>query len=283
VVPSVLANHIGMARGLFEASAIKRELDIMRNSNRTSAEFANARARLQMLVAGAGGWSRVARAVEGGASERSATSNDYSTMGRYTADRLPVELRRYVGHDGCDAHHVAGVGNYLVGLGMQRHEVHQYAGYFVGSSQTVRTAIRNHIRSGQRLMDEHVTNAHDARAIIGAIRAGRIRREDAPPSVQRLMEQMQQQGIDPATADARAIQGYFEQNPQALETARREARERLQQVRTELRQTGTTTEAAFDAAVEALDRGPQRPAVVSTETPTTQQPSQVSIASAAPS
>ena len=57
-------------------------------------------------------------------------------------------MRRYVDRYG--AHHVAAVGNYLSGLGMHQHEVHQYAGFFVGSSETVRHAIRAHVRTARR-------------------------------------------------------------------------------------------------------------------------------------
>ena len=86
----------------------------------------------------------------------------------------------------------------------------------------MRDAIRDHIRRREALTDEHVTGAADARAMIGAIRAGKVRLEDAPPSVQKLMEEMRRNGVDPATAEPEAIQRYFEQNPRALEAARRE-------------------------------------------------------------
>lgn len=85
----------------------------------------------------------------------------------------------------------------------------------------MRHAIRDHIRSGAALSDEHVTSAADARAIMGAIRAGRIKPEDAPPSVRRLMERMEREGVDPATADPSRIQQFLDQNPNALEEAKR--------------------------------------------------------------
>jgi hypothetical protein len=136
VVLGLLANRIGMARSLgLQGSELQRQLQIMRASNRTSADFAVARARVQALVAGMGGWSRVAQVVEAEASGRTPSSNDYAAITGYAADRLPVEMRRWIG-GGCDAHHVAGVGNYLIGLGLLPHEVHEYTGYFVGSSQT---------------------------------------------------------------------------------------------------------------------------------------------------
>ena len=221
VIPSVLANHIGLARGLgLQGSELQRQLEIMRASNRTSAEFVQARARVQALVAGMGGWRGVAAAAErgGGSGDQLSSLARAFEMngGPYMADRLPTQMSRWVSTT-YDAHHVAGVGNYLHNLGIN---AHQYTGFFVGSSDTVRHAIRDHVRNRTALTDEHVTNAADARAIIGAIQAGRIRLEDAPPSVRHLIEDMRSRGIDPSTADPGAIQRYFDQNPQALERAR---------------------------------------------------------------
>src|SRR5262245_49378230 len=39
VLPSVLANNIGLAKGLRDGSELHRQLEIMRHSNRTSADF----------------------------------------------------------------------------------------------------------------------------------------------------------------------------------------------------------------------------------------------------
>jgi hypothetical protein len=251
VVLSVLANHIGMAQGLgLQGSDLQRQLQIMRASNRTSADFVHALRAVQTLVAGMGGWSRVARAVEGG-SERSLNSNSYTALGGYAADRLPVEMRRYVDRYG--AHHVAAVGNYLSGLGMHQHEVHQYAGFFVGSSETVRHAIHARVHQGQALTDEHVTSAADARAIMGAIRAGRIKPEDAPPSVRRLMERMEREGVDPTTADPSRIQQFFDQNPNALEEAKRANAAALTAL------AGTTREDTATATVRTLVVGQLSP------------------------
>ena len=140
--------------------------------------------------------------------------------GPYDANSLPAGMRRWMMGGRYDAHHVAATGNYLHDLGI---DAQQYTGYFVGSSDTVREAIRNHIRRQEAMTDEHVTGAADARAMIGAIRAGKVRLEDAPPSVQKLMEEMRRNGVDPAMAEPEAIQRYLEQNPRALEAARRQA------------------------------------------------------------
>jgi hypothetical protein len=279
VVLSVLANHIGMAQGLgLQGSELQRQLRIMRASNRTSADFVHALRAVQTLVAGMGGWSRVSRAVEGG--ERSPNSHSYTALGGYSADRLPMEMRRYVDRYG--AHHVAAVGNYLSGLGMHQHEVHQYAGFFVGSSETVRHAIRDHVRGGAALTDEHVTSAADARAIMGAIRAGRIRPEDAPPSVRRLMERMEREGVDPANADPQAIQRFFDQNPNALEEAKRVALAYITSEQTRLLSSAPIGEQSPEALALAEQRrltqlrgaGREQPTETATVAPSTPAPTQ---------
>jgi hypothetical protein len=145
------------------------------------------------------------------------------TGGPFTATNLSAGMRGHTMGGRFSTQDVASAGNYLSSLGMTTDEIHRHAGYFVGSSDTVRHAIRDHIRKGEMLTDSHVTNMNDARAIMGAIKAGKIKPENAPPSVQKLMEQMKQQGVDPATADPKKIQEYFEKNPQALEAAKKEA------------------------------------------------------------
>jgi len=215
VVLGVLANHIGMARGLgLQGSELQRQLQIMRASNRTSADFVNALRIVQTLVAGMGGWSRVARAVDDGGTTN---SNTYAALGgSYAADRLPMEMRRYVDRYG--AHHVAAVGNYLNDLGMHQHEVHRYAGFFVGSSETVRHAIRDHVRSGRQITDADITNVNDARALIGAVQAGRITRDALPPSMQRLIQEMERGNVD--LDNSESVRTYLQNNPDALERAR---------------------------------------------------------------
>jgi hypothetical protein len=271
VVLSVLANHIGMARGLgLQGSELQRQLQIMRASNRTSADFVNALRAVQTLVAGMGGWSRVAREVAGG--DRTTNSNTYAALGSgYSADRLPMEMRRYVDRYG--AHHVAAVGNYLTGLGMEQHDVHRFAGFFVGSSETVRHAIHARVHHGQALTDEHVTSAADARAIMGAIRAGRIRPEDAPPSVRRLMERMEREGVDPSKADASQVQQFFERNPNALEEAKRVNATDI------TAQTGVTTQALLaeqQRLTQLRGAGREQPTETATLAPSTQAPTQPS-------
>ena len=262
---SVLANHVGMAQGLgLQGSELQRQIQIMRDSNRTGPEFAQARLRVQALVAAMGGWSRVARAADGG--ERTINSNSYAVMSGYTANNLPIEMRTHLGR--YDAAHVAAVGNYLSDLGLHQHDVQRYAGFFVGSSETVRQAIRARIHQGQALTDEHVTSAADARAIMGAIRAGRIKPEDAPPSVRRLMERMEREGVDPATADPTRIQQFLDQNPNALEEAKREITVHLTTLAGTTREDTTIATARAEEA--ALKTGQLLP---SGQEPTQKQPS----------
>jgi len=55
------------------------------------------------------------------------------------------------------------------------------------------------------------------KAVIGAIKAGKMKKEDAPPSMQKLMEEMEKKGIDPMKGDVKALDNYFKENPKALE------------------------------------------------------------------
>lgn len=84
----------------------------------------------------------------------------------------------------------------------------------------MRAAIGNHIRRGERLTDEHITSERDVRAVIGAIKSGHVKPEDAPPSVRQIMDDMRARGIDPAKAEPRQVEQYFRDNPKALEAAK---------------------------------------------------------------
>jgi hypothetical protein len=215
VVLSVLANHIGRAQGLIGGSELQRQLQIMRNSNRTDAAFARALAEVRRIVGSMpGGWRHVARAMDDGGTTN---SNTYAVLGGYSASSLPVEMRRYLGQ--YDANHVAAVGNYLRSLGLEHHHVHQYAGFFVGSSETVRHAIREHRHNGRQITDADITSVNDARALIGAVQSRRISRDALPPSMQRLMEEMERGNVD--LDNSESVRAYFQNNPDALERARR--------------------------------------------------------------
>jgi hypothetical protein len=97
-----------------------------------------------------------------------------------------------------------------------------YAGYFVGASKTTRDAIAQQIKSGKAMTDDDVTSTDDATAVIGAVKSGKMKREEAPASVQKVMKDMKEEGVDPATAEPKAVHKYFKEHPKALEKAKDE-------------------------------------------------------------
>lgn len=99
------------------------------------------------------------------------------------------------------------------------------AGFFVGGSPEMRDALRSALRDGTSIADEKVKNMNDVSMVIGAIRAGKLKADDprVPDSVKRIIEDMKTKGIDPATADPKAIKKYFKDNPKALEAVRKDA------------------------------------------------------------
>ena len=211
-----------------DAETRKVMLHKLENANRTSAEFSALIAQGGIRLAALGGAlsSETAREVAR-AEGRSIDARGRSSMelahglngGPYTAATLSDGMRSHIDNArGIHAGHVANVGNYLHGLGIN---APQYTGYFAGSSEAIRNAIRDHIKDGRKITDDEIKNPKDAKAIIGAIKAGKMKKEDAPPSVQKLMEDMEKKGIDPAKTDPKAIDQYFQQNPKALEEMKR--------------------------------------------------------------
>ena len=65
---------------------------------------------------------------------------------------------------------------------------------------------------------------HDVSMVIGAIRAGKLTSDDPriPDSVKKIITDMKAQGIDPKSADQKAIRGYLRANPNALRRQRSE-------------------------------------------------------------
>jgi hypothetical protein len=100
------------------------------------------------------------------------------------------------------------------------------AGFFVGTSHEMRDALRGAIRNGTSITDDQVKNPNDVAAVIGAIRAGKMKPDDprVPPSVRQIMEDMKKKGIDPSTAKPDEIRKYLKNNPGALEAAKKEAK-----------------------------------------------------------
>jgi len=99
-----------------------------------------------------------------------------------------------------------------------------YTGFFVGASPGMRDALRDAIRNGTPIGEDKVKNMRDVSAVVGAIRAGKLKPDDPriPDSVKKIIKDMKEKGIDPATADHKVIKKYLDDNPRALEAARKQ-------------------------------------------------------------
>ncbi len=123
------------------------------------------------------------------------------------------------------------------------------AGFFVGGSPEMRDALRHAITNGTTITDDKVKSMRDVSMVIGAVRAGKLKPDDPsiPASVRQIMEDMKKQGIDPATADTKKIKKYLDDNPRALDAAKRTTAERLQS-------KGAKADAEIDTSLEAKIR-----------------------------
>jgi hypothetical protein len=101
------------------------------------------------------------------------------------------------------------------------------AGFFVGASTEMRDALRGAIHNGTHITDDQVKNTGDVSAVIGAIRAGKLKADDPriPPSVKSIIEDMKKSGVD--TNDSNAVRSYLKKHPDALDAAKKKADERL--------------------------------------------------------
>lgn len=216
---TILSQHLGSAAaGDVDADTRRAMQRTLETANRTGSNYAALIAGAGLRLASLGNLSpEVAREVARGEG-RGRSSTDFNMAfngGPYTASNLSSDMRSYVDASrGISPAHVAQVGNYLTSLGMQ---ANQYAGYFTGSSEVIRNAIRDHVEKGAKITDAHITNPGDVKAVLGAIKAGKMKPEDAPPSVRAIIDDMKKKGIDPSTADPKALDQYFKDNPKALE------------------------------------------------------------------
>lgn len=243
---NILNQHLGSpAAASMDADTRKQMQRTLETANRTGSDFAalvaNGGMRLAALSGASGESLRDGGSVDGRSGSRS--SIDLQRMahgGPYTGTTLSGEMKSWVDPThGITAAHVAGVGNYLNTLGIN---APQYTGYFVGSSEATRNAIRDYINKGTKITDEHIKNPNDVKAVMGAIKAGKMKREDAPPSVQQIIKRMEREGV--SANDPKAVDRYFEANPKALEDARKDADKRVEA-------KANLTDGNVDAALEA--------------------------------
>ena len=175
VFPSVLAKYESMAKDLgLGVSQQQREIDAARNANPTAASpqganFGQLAARFLSNVP-------LAMRDDGKGGERASSA-------AITRD-APLSVN--------------GAISYARELGINP----AHAGFFVGTSADMRDALRSAVRDGASITDDKVKNMRDVAAVIGAIRAGKLKSDDPrlPPSVRSIIEDMKKKGIDPSTA-----------------------------------------------------------------------------------
>jgi hypothetical protein len=100
-----------------------------------------------------------------------------------------------------------------------------FAKLFSGASAEGLNAIAEFIRNGKPASDDDIHTIKDARAWIGAIRAGKIDPNDPnlPPAIKKIIAGMREAGIDPATGKPEEIKAWFDKNPDALRKAKASA------------------------------------------------------------
>jgi len=200
VFPTVLAKYEKMAKDLgLGVAPQQREIDAARNANPTAAggtglDFGK--------LAGLHHASKPL-ALRGDGEGRSSTSERVTAAALSRSAPLSVD----------------GAIGYARELGMNP----AFAGFFVGTSHEMRDALRGAIRNGTSITDDQVKNPNDVAAVIGAIRAGKMKRDDPrmPPSVRQIIEDMKKEGIDPATADPKKVKKYLNDHPEALDAAKK--------------------------------------------------------------
>jgi hypothetical protein len=223
VFPTVLAKYERMAKDLgLGVSPQQREIDAARNANPTAAggtglDFGK--------LAGLHHASRPLALRDDGES-RSNTSERVTAAALSRTAPLSVD----------------GAIGYARELGMNP----ALAGFFVGASHEMRNALRSAIRNGTSITDDQVKNPNDVAAVIGAIRAGKMKADDprVPPSVRQIIDDMKKQGIDPATADPKKVKKYLDQHPAALDAAKKRLDARVDS-------TAPKTDAQIDANLDA--------------------------------
>jgi hypothetical protein len=164
------------------------------------------------------GLNRIADARGDGAG--SGHGLERASSASYSRELSASSTYKELASEGYNATQVTSALNYAKSIGINDNA---YAGYFVGSSQATRDAIAAHLKHGKAITDEQVKKPEDVAAIIGAVKSGKMKPEEAPPSVRKILEDMKKDGVDPATADPKSVRKYLQEHPKALDVAKKEA------------------------------------------------------------
>jgi hypothetical protein len=195
VIPGVLAKYESVAREMgLGVSPVQRAIEAAKNGNPTGAgPFGLDPAQAALRLAGN---VPLAMRDEGGSSR----GGERPSNAAITRD-APLTVN--------------GAISYARELGINPAQ----ASFFVGASADMREALKSAIRDGANISDDKVKSMRDVSAVLGAIRAGKLKADDprVPPSVKKVIEDMKSKGIDPATADPKDVQKYLKENPGKLD------------------------------------------------------------------
>jgi hypothetical protein len=189
-----------------DPNTIAAALRSAREANITSSTFAAAQGYLHAALGSAAGAART-----GGGGD----TGDHGNGSARSGER-PSSTSYAYGHDA--ALSTTAASHFARELGMGP----GYAGFFVGASPGMRDALRDAIKNGTAIGEDKVRNMRDVSAVVGAIRAGKLKPDDPriPKSVQEIIKRMKENGIDPATADPKEIRKYLKDHPDELKAAK---------------------------------------------------------------
>ena len=220
---TLVTQHLGSTSATAYDPVFRQQLiQAIEKANITGADYiAGVKAGLQIGL-------KYAEMVDGrghsdaNSSSRSLSSYKGDLPTNYTPSNLSSTLQGLVDTSrGITPRQVADAANFAQRIGI---EPGPYAGYFTGASQTMQTAIERHIKAGDKITDDHIKNPNDVKAVLGAIKAGKMKKEDAPPAMQQIIKDMEAKGIKPDSADPKVIEQYFKDNPKALEAVKKEVK-----------------------------------------------------------
>jgi hypothetical protein len=204
----VMAKYEGLAKELgLGMSQTQRDLDVLKNANRTDAAFASAAGRL-----GIDGLRQYARMQGGGhvgSEEREGGGSGRGTAASSAAYARETPLT------------MSGAINFAKTLGVN--PIH--ATFFEGGSAEMGEAVREAIKSGKVISDDKVRDMHDVSMVVGAIRAGKLAEDDpkVPESVKQVIQHMRKDGVDPIKDDAKTVKKYLDEHPDKLNEVRHAA------------------------------------------------------------
>jgi hypothetical protein len=222
---SVIQKYDGLAKELgLGVSPMKRDIDAARHANVTDATFAGALARLGWI--GLQHYAAVHNREGSGAVGGGAGGTAERSLSMASGGSVERTFSAALSHDTP----LSATG--AVGFARQLGVNPAQAGFFVGASPQMQQALHQAIHNGKPITDDQVRNPRDVSAILGAIRAGKIKPDDprVPPSVRQIIENMKKQGIDPTTADPKAIQKYLKEHPKELDEVRKANNKTLESV-----------------------------------------------------